>query len=215
MPDASRSARVSGDAFAALGPEQGAKGARLGLDSRKISAQASERGRGTRIAFAWAMRPSTNYQVRDRLMQDHARLERILDQVLAAFEANDQEGVAASWAKFDTELLAHLDAEERFLIPSLFRANPRAAQTILEEHRHIRTRLTELGAGVDLHIVRLTTARAFIEELRAHARNEDRLLYKWADEHVEEADRGLLLHALAKATALEAALADPGSGAPS
>lgn len=149
------------------------------------------------------MRSSTGYQVRDRLVQDHARIERTLGQVLAVFEANDQEGVATWWAKFDTELLAHLDAEERFLIPSLFRVNQRAARTLLEEHRHIRTRLTELGAGVDLHIVRLGSARAFIDELRAHARHEDSLLYQWADEHVEDADRGLLLNALRKATGLE------------
>jgi hemerythrin-like domain-containing protein len=152
------------------------------------------------------MRPSTGYQVRERLVQDHGRLERTLEQVLAAFEANDQDSVATSWAKFDTELLAHLDAEERFLIPPLFQVNQRAARTILEEHRHIRTRLTELGAGVDLHIVRLGAARAFIEELRAHARHEDRLLYQWADEYVGEADRGLLLNALAKATGLEPGL---------
>lgn len=151
------------------------------------------------------MRPSPGYLVRDRLVQDHARLERTLEQVLAAFEANDRDGVATSWAKFDTELLAHLDVEERFLIPALFRVNERAARTILEEHRHIRTRLTELGAGVDLHIVRLPAARAFIEELRAHARHEDSLLYRWADEHVEDAERELLLNALTKAAERESA----------
>jgi hypothetical protein len=35
----------------------------------------------------------------------------------------------------------------------------------------------ELAAGIDLHIVRSQVARDFIEELRAHTRNEDRLLY--------------------------------------
>jgi hemerythrin-like domain-containing protein len=147
---------------------------------------------------------TTGSQVRDRLVQDHERLERVLEQVLAAFEANDREGVATTWAKFDTELLTHLDAEETFLIPTLFRANPRAARSIMEEHRHIRSRLTELGAGVDLHIVRLATARAFIDELRAHARHEDNLMYQWADQNVEESARGLLLQALADKTKPEA-----------
>jgi hemerythrin-like domain-containing protein len=191
---------VAGGAFGAFSAGPGAKDARRRAIWPGILGTCSEKDRGTHVAFASAM---SRYQVRDRLVQDHARLERTLEQVLAAFEANDQDGVATSWGKFDTELLAHLDAEERFLIPALFQVNQRAARTILEEHRHIRTRLTELGAGVDLHIVRLTTARAFIEELRAHARHEDTLLYQWADEHVGEADRGLLLNALTKATGIE------------
>lgn len=146
------------------------------------------------------MRTSTAYQVRDALLKDHERLERVLEQVLAAFEANDREGVATSWTRFDAQLLAHLAAEERHLIPALFRVNQRDARSLLEEHRHIRARLTELGAGVDLHIVRLAAARAFIEELRAHARHEDSLLYRWADENVADSDRMELLQAIGSTT---------------
>jgi hypothetical protein len=53
--------------------------------------------------------------------------------------------------------------------------------------------LIELGAGVDLHAIRLDTARAFIDELRAHAKHEDRVLYSWADERVREEDGRSLL----------------------
>jgi hypothetical protein len=142
------------------------------------------------------MDATAGYDVRQRLLADHARLERVFGQVLAAFEANDREQVCATWAEFDTGLLAHMSAEERYLIPSLFRLDARAARAIIEDHRHIRTRLLELGTGVDLHIVRLGTTQAFIEELRAHAKHEDRLLYMWADEHPEESDRRSLLAAL-------------------
>jgi hemerythrin superfamily protein len=130
------------------------------------------------------------------LLEDHRRLELLFEELLSAFEENDREGVATTWSEFDRRLLAHMNAEERYLIPSLFRVDPRAARTILEEHRHLRARLTELGAGVDLHVVRLEAARGFVDELRAHARNEDRLLYRWADEHVAEADRKSLLKEL-------------------
>lgn len=134
--------------------------------------------------------------VRDRFLADHRRLEDLLGRVLTAFERNDRSAVATAWTEFDARLLAHLEAEERHLIPALSRVNERAARAIVEEHKHLRSRLTELGAGVDLHIVRLDMARQFIEDLRAHARHEDHVLYKWADEHFSDAERAAALGTL-------------------
>jgi hemerythrin superfamily protein len=157
---------------------------------------------GTGLAHPEPMQEAlgNDSQVRDRLLADHRRLENLFDQLIAAFEANDREAVSSLWTQFDTQLLAHMSVEERYLIPSLLKADDRGARSILKEHEHIRARLTELGAGVDLHIVRVDSARAFVEELRAHARREDELLYKWADEHVAESARRLLLGALIDAT---------------
>lgn len=126
--------------------------------------------------------------IRERLLSDHSSLERLLAEILAACEANDRERVAAAWSEFDRELLSHMDLEERCLIPSLFRADERAARTLIREHQHIRQRLLELGAAMDLHVARLDTVRAFARELGAHARNEDRLLYRWVEEHMKESD---------------------------
>lgn len=133
------------------------------------------------------------FEVRDRLVADHEHLEKLLQQVISAFEADDREQVAAIWTGFHGELLKHLEAEERFLIPQLLRANQRAARAVLEEHRLIRSRLLELGASVDHHAIRLDTTRAFIDELRAHAKHEERVLYSWADQHVSEEDSRSLL----------------------
>lgn len=138
--------------------------------------------------------------VRQHLRQDHERLEWLLAAVQVAFEGDETESVASTWARFATELIAHIEAEERFLIPTLFRTNQREARALLEEHRYIRARLTELGAEVDLHIVRAHAVRAFIEELRAHARHEDSALYRWADECLEDADRQPLADFLAGST---------------
>jgi hemerythrin superfamily protein len=142
------------------------------------------------------MSSANDSTIRERFLADHVELEELLTGVLRAFEADDRERIATLWNQFDTRLLAHLKTEEKYLIPALMRLNERAARAILEEHRHFRARLTELGAGVDLHIVRLKTARAFIDELRAHANHEDKMLYQWADEHLPEADRTTLLRAL-------------------
>jgi hemerythrin-like domain-containing protein len=134
--------------------------------------------------------------VRDRFVTDHRELEDLFAGVLDAFEANDHEGVGELWTAFEDRITKHLEAEERFMIPQLFLSRPREARTILEEHRHIRTRLVELGCRVDLHTLRLETARGFIDELRAHARHEDNVLYRWADEHLAAGEQRTLIDGL-------------------
>src|SRR5262249_54453386 len=124
--------------------------------------------------------------IRDRFIEDHREMEALLDEVLRAFEAGDRERGATRWTEFDARLLSHMEAEEHHLIPLLMRTNERAARAILEEHKHFRSRLTELGAGVDLHTVRLSAARELIDELKAHSAHEDRMLYSWADKHVDD-----------------------------
>ena len=132
----------------------------------------------------------------DHFLADHRRLETLLERLLAAFEANDREDIAKLWTAFEAGLLTHLEAEEKHLLPALQKASERDARVLIQEHRHIRTRLEELGVGIDLHIVRLTVARDFIHELRAHAKNEDRMLYKWSDAHLDEPERAAVITAL-------------------
>jgi hemerythrin-like domain-containing protein len=143
---------------------------------------------------AQATVPST--LIRDRFLADHQRLDELFARLLGAFEADDRELVASSWTEFESGLLAHIEAEEEFLIPALARSSERDARSILQEHGHIRERLAELGAGVDLHIVRLDAARAFIDELRAHAGHEDALMYRWGDQHLGASERQSLISAL-------------------
>jgi hemerythrin len=120
------------------------------------------------------------------MMADHHELERLVDAVIQAFERGEREVVAAIWTRFERQFLAHFAAEERYLIPGLLGSNPRAAAAILAEHRHLRARFIELGMGVDLHTVNLRMVRAFVDELRAHAAHEDRMLYRWADEQAAD-----------------------------
>ncbi|MCL2725545.1 MAG: hemerythrin domain-containing protein [Polyangiaceae bacterium] len=115
--------------------------------------------------------------VRDRFLADHRRLEEILERLIAAFEAEDSEGINALLTEFDTGMAAHLEEEEKSLFPALQQTSPRDARALMQEHRHLRTRLSELSAGIDSHVVGLQVARDLIEELRAHARNEERVLY--------------------------------------
>ncbi|CAN5125923.1 hypothetical protein BH09MYX1_BH09MYX1_56190 [soil metagenome] len=142
-------------------------------------------------------RPSrTSATVRETLLADHARLEALIVDLLAAFDADDRERVGALWNDLDRGLGTHLEAEETFLIPALMRTRRRDATAILAEHKHIRGRMLELGTGVDLHIVRADTAHAFVQELRAHARHEEKL-YEWADATLGAPEHASLVSAVA------------------
>lgn len=134
-----------------------------------------------------------------RLLEDHARLNGILTRLLAAFEANDREDMAALWNQLEAGLTAHMDAEEKFLLPVLARTEPAEARELLAEHADIRSRLLELGVRVDLHTIRLDSGRELIDLLRAHASKEDEILYEFADKHVDAETRASVLHAIGAA----------------
>jgi hemerythrin len=142
--------------------------------------------------------PATSSSVHDQFLTDHRRIEDLLTATLEAFEANDREEIQRLWTAFESSLRAHLEAEEKFMIPQLQRSQQQDALAILADHERIRAQVAELGAGIDLHVVRLETARAFVDDLRAHSRREERL-YAWADEHLAEQDRSSLLGAVAHA----------------
>lgn len=135
--------------------------------------------------------------IRDQFLADHVRLETLFEQLLAAFAANDREDMARLWTDFESGLLAHMQTEETYLIPALQRVSPTNARILIQEHRHIRSRLAELGVALDLHSLRLETARAFVDELRGHAKSEDRLLYQWADERLEHGEKESILKSFA------------------
>lgn len=136
--------------------------------------------------------------LRERFAADHAGLELTFARLLEAFDANDRDTVATLWTQFEAGLLAHMEVEEKLLVPALFEASERDARTILAEHRHIRSRVAEIATAIDLHTIRADVARAFIDELRAHAHREDDLLYGWTDRRIDDAERITILHTLAE-----------------
>jgi hemerythrin-like domain-containing protein len=134
--------------------------------------------------------------IRDHFLADHRRLEDLFEDTLNAFEDGVREELSELWTRFESDLQRHMDAEEKFLLPAFARVNATEAQAVLADHEEFRRRIAELGVGVDLHIVRLAVASKFIDRLRAHAHREDELLYRWADENLDEGNRTSLLRAL-------------------
>jgi hypothetical protein len=125
--------------------------------------------------------------VSDHFLADHERLETLLGSVHSALEANDGDRASRLWADCCSGLMTHLDAEERSLIPPLLQRSQRNARVLVQEHRHIRSRLTELSGAMASRLMRADGLRDFVAELRAHSRSEARLLYQWVDAHVDEA----------------------------
>jgi len=61
----------------------------------------------------------------------------------------------------------------------VLRSSERDGRALLREHQHIRTRLTEVGGAIERHVAGLATVQELVDELGAHERREDRILYLW------------------------------------
>lgn len=127
------------------------------------------------------------------LKADHQRLEALFQDLLSAFAANAREELRAAWSELDASLTAHMALEERLILPAFAKADPAEAAALIDEHDVLRKRLLELGICVDLNVMRTELGSAFITDLRAHARREESLLYRWAAQHLDpDRDAGLL-----------------------
>src|SRR5262245_1762620 len=88
------------------------------------------------------------------LAGDHDRLDRALQSLLTRAGGGDWQRLETEWIAFRSELLGHLEAEEKHVIPVLARDRPVAAETLLSEHATIRARLAELRVDLDLRCLR-------------------------------------------------------------
>jgi hemerythrin-like domain-containing protein len=127
--------------------------------------------------------------LRGELIRDHARLDQLFAELRAAFDADARQDAARLWADLDRGLTAHMEFEERHVLPAFRAIDSLEVEGLLREHDLIRHRLTELGIGVDLHAVRAELVADFVALLRAHAHREDELLYRWAERELPPSAR--------------------------
>lgn len=132
------------------------------------------------------------------MIHSHQDLERSYCQLLEAM-AVDAPEVRQIWNQLERGLLAHIEAEERFMLPAFARIDRQEAVALLREHALLRELLLELGVAVDLHLLRYDRSAELVEALRSHARREDKLLYQWASDHLDpEQVKAALAHASAR-----------------
>lgn len=127
------------------------------------------------------------------LPEHHDLIERLLGDVKIEVRKDDPRELYGYWSGFVRELEDHMAAEEEVLLPEFAVAHPAEAVVLSEQHGHFRRRLAELGVQIDLHCLRAETIDVLVEELRAHARREDLLLYPWAATHVRGYEGALAL----------------------
>jgi hemerythrin-like domain-containing protein len=134
--------------------------------------------------------------IRDHLTADHLRLDALFDDVLKRLALDDRDETRAAWTDFEKGLLAHLEVEEKFILPPFAKDHELEASVIRREHDGFREKLAELGVMVDLHAIRMDVANLFVRALREHARREDSLMYRWAQENVARETREIVVSAL-------------------
>jgi Hemerythrin HHE cation binding domain len=132
--------------------------------------------------------------LRQLFTRDHERLDRLFRDLLAAFEADARVEVGQLWNQFDADLRAHMQLEEELLLPRFVEKHAAEAAAIFREHDQIREKLLQLGVGVDLHFTRYGQVEELVRALRAHAKREDQLLYRWVESHLHDVDtrRGIV-----------------------
>lgn len=90
------------------------------------------------------------------------------------------------WRRFREEFQAHVQAEERWLLPRYLRAQPADASLVRAEHRELARRVAELDHAFALHAGTAQKTLQLMQLLRVHERREEQGLYAWSVEHLEE-----------------------------
>lgn len=114
------------------------------------------------------------------LREDHDMLTMLAENILKQIAEGDRVDCARAISTLQKRVTEHLDTEERELIPSYAKHDPKDAARILDEHAAIRRTLANLDVETDLHLVRVEALRSFLVALRAHAARENSGLYRFA-----------------------------------
>ena len=74
--------------------------------------------------------------LRGELSRDHSRLDQLLGDLRAAFDADAREDAARLWGELDRGLSAHLEFEERHVLPAFRAVDSTEVEGLLREHSY-------------------------------------------------------------------------------
>jgi hemerythrin-like domain-containing protein len=131
--------------------------------------------------------------LRTLLSQDHAALDATFEALLEACRANARADAIKNWKTFEQGLTLHMNFEEAHLFPALKQFNPAEYGRLSQEHELFRKRLAEMSIEVDLNLLHLSRVDPFVAQLRQHAKQENALLYEWADNSMPATERSSAL----------------------
>jgi hypothetical protein len=148
--------------------------------------------RASAAAVAYRVeRPS----LRETLLAEQDLIAGMLGRAVEAARRGDAEGALAAWRPFAAAIVAQIGAEERLLVASLPGGHERAARVVPFEHRYLRACVAELGELLAHRGDSAAGLRGLLDVFRAHTRNDDTLLYHWAEQHLDEPVRSEVLDA--------------------
>jgi hypothetical protein len=116
----------------------------------------------------------------------HARLEASGRHVLSTLHLEGPSGAKRSFVKFKRELDAHLEAEERWVLPAYGLIRPQAKEVICREHEQIRAMADRFARSLDTRRVDEPALCQLLELLGLHCRREEPELYRWAETAIGE-----------------------------
>ena len=116
----------------------------------------------------------------------HARLEASGRHLLSTLQLEGSKGARTCLAKFRCELDAHLEAEERWILPAYGRIRPQAKEVICREHEQIRAMADRFARSLDRPPVDEAALHQLLELLNLHCRREEPELYRWAETAIGE-----------------------------
>ena len=146
--------------------------------------------------------------IQQRLDQDHRELDALLWRLSEDACAPNSGALEATWDDLERRLLAHLEAEEQYLLPLVEARHPAQVECTRSEHEQIRRLVSELGIAIELHAARQPAISELIRVLHEHAEREDRTLYRFAGEKASAAVQRRIVTMLKEAAHLAIATAN-------
>lgn len=151
-----------------------------GLRGERRAPGATARERGTRAALLRGMElfapqiKSSFYNYTLRLHRHHEDLfVKLVDAMMCGAPIARQ-----IWSEIDSWLRAHMDTEERHILPEFARVDLEESRALLADHAKIREQLLECGVAIDLHEIEVPLA--LVELVRQHAVREEKLMERWS-----------------------------------
>lgn len=113
-----------------------------------------------------------------RLSPGRDQIERMIEEILR-IPRTETERLNARWLPLAALLAAHLDEEDRHVIPALVQVAEREARGLVLEHRHLRARIAQVDKALNGGTLAPSAVRSFAEEVLAHHRRESALVTKY------------------------------------
>lgn len=124
--------------------------------------------------------------LRALLLPDHNdRLELMLDDLLLERQVSDGKGALPVWRRFAREFAAHLESEERWLLPAFAATHPAEGAAVEALHAELRALVAQVERETALDARAISGLVTLEKRLRIHARLEDRHLHQWAVENLD------------------------------